>query len=110
MEPRDTSNSNKSGDQFEQANGEEEAVRLAVSHERLAKGLQSRPGLELDCANEGKTASQSLTKHRTLKEITNKLDSRPAKLKPAWSGPRIGSGPTNREVGVVNQWVTYKVD
>lgn len=56
-EPRVMASSNGSRDQFEQAYEDEEVVRLAVSHTSLAKGLESRPGLELGMANVGKTAS-----------------------------------------------------
>lgn len=53
---------------------------------------------------------QWLTKEKVLKEVTNKVVSKPIKLKPTWSGLRRGNGTNIREVGVVSKWVTYKVD
>lgn len=110
MELGNIARSNENGDQGEKANIDEEEVIVAVSHARLAEGLNSRFGLDVAIANEGKTASQRLTKTRMMKDITNKLDPKPTKLKPNWSGPRGASGLASREVGSANQWTTYKVD
>lgn len=62
-ESRFTASSHRRVDQCVQVNDDKEVVRLAVSHAKLAEVLESVPGLELDMANEGKRASQRLTKH-----------------------------------------------
>lgn len=47
-------------------------------------------------------ASQRL-KEKALKEVTNRLEARPIKLKPDWAGPK-GNGVGIREVGPVMGW------
>lgn len=62
---------------------EEEDVDLGVSHVNVAEGLKSSSGPDLGAARGSKTIMQRLTKQKVLKEVTNKLVTKPAKLKPA---------------------------
>lgn len=36
-----------------------------------------------------------------LKKVTDKLEARPIKLKPAWNGPRVYSGAASRDDGLI---------
>lgn len=44
---------------------------------------------------------------KALRKATNTLEVRPIKLKPAWSGLRIGSWLNMREAGPINKWVSH---
>lgn len=39
----------------------------------------------------------------SLKEITNKLEARPIKLKPAWNGPQVSRGIPPKEVRLIKK-------
>lgn len=47
--------------------------------------------------------NQRLIMEKALKDITNKLESRPVKMKPNWGGLKNGSGLVISEVGRANK-------
>lgn len=48
-----------------------------------------------------------MTKDRTLKDVTNKLDPKPAKLEPIWAGLKSANGSGMKVAGIVNKWVKH---
>lgn len=75
---------------------------MTASHAEITEGLKAPSGPGLAAARRESLASQRL-KERALKEVTNKLEARPVKLKPSWAGPK-GNGTGVREVGPATGW------
>lgn len=46
-------------------------------------------------------------KDKALKDVTNKLEPKPAKLKPSWAGVKSTNRLGSREVGFVNKLVSH---
>lgn len=46
-------------------------------------------------------------KEKALNDVTNKLEPKPAKLKPLWTGSKSSSGTNMREVGPVSQLIAH---
>lgn len=65
-------------------------------------------GSDLGASKGLKMVSQRLTEERALKEVTNRLEEKPVKLKPTWVGMKTRSGSVSREVETANHWVTHK--
>lgn len=48
-----------------------------------------------------------MMKEKALKDVTNKLEPKPAKLKPIWAGVKSANGMGSKAVGCVNKWVSH---
>lgn len=96
------SGSVKESGQRNEERGDGDGPRLAASHAEIMEGITAPTGPGLVAARNEFLASQRL-KERTLKEVTNRLEARPVKLKPSWAAPK-GSASTTREVGPITGW------
>lgn len=84
----------------------EEDTVVVVSHLSIAEGMDTLVGKEV---NKNKVSASMMAKQwlfnsRALKEVTNKLEPKPIKLKPVWAGPKGVSKFSSREVGPINKW------
>lgn len=44
-------------------------------------------------------------KEKALKDVTNKLEPKPTKLKPLWARVKAVNGPATRKVSIINKWI-----
>lgn len=74
-------------------------VKLSVSHLDLTANLKPFGGTRLEITSQAtnQLAGPRKSKDKALKEITNKLDVRPIKLKSSRAGSRMASGQQNKE-------------
>lgn len=81
---------------LDRSNGYLNEVDLCVFHEELmvdlrTLGLSRRRWVGFISGREKKN------KYKALKDFSNKLVSNPIKLKPAWTGPKLQTKPTNKD-------------
>lgn len=85
----------------------EEEVVIASSHAKLVEGLQAVAGPGQNVGRSSVSMGQRKMKEKVLRDVTNKLDPKPVKLKPSWVGGKAANGSGLREVGVANKWVCH---
>lgn len=96
--PGFTESSTKGRKSSKAGKGSSEPIRLRVSNPSLKKGVRivEQDGLKATLTVKSHLPSTKKTKSPALKEITNSLDIWPIKLKPNWSGLRLGNGLANK--------------
>lgn len=82
----------------------EDKVVMAVSHPQLAEGMEAPMASRINEIKSPLTSLQRTMKEKVLKDVTNKLEPKPVKLKTNWAGAK--NRPPVREVGMVNEWVS----
>lgn len=85
--------------------GDVDKVRMSVSNPSLVGGLKVLENHTFEMARPSKLSvgSQRRMEEGVLKEVTNKLEPGPIKLKPVWDGPRISSGSATRDNGLIKK-------
>lgn len=70
---------------------------LRASHPIILKGPRQVQRVEpMAAGNPSGVSILQRTKERALKDVTNKLDSGPINLKPAWNGLQVGAAQVRR--------------
>lgn len=82
-------------------------VVVACSHPSLVEGLKAKKPLGQEVGHGLISVSQKITKEKALRDVTNKLEPKPFKLKPSWTGPKKTNGPNTREAGIVKERITH---
>lgn len=85
----------------------EEDVTVASSHANLIDGIKASNGLGLNSGRGPVSLGQKKLKEKALKDVTNKLDPKPAKLKPGWGVVKPINELGSRKIRSVNEWVTH---
>lgn len=80
-------------------------VRISISDMDLTADLTPLVGTRATIVEQGASQSVGLkkSKERVLKEITNKLDARPLKLKSTRAGLKLVSGHRNKDLKVLKR-------
>lgn len=83
---------------------------MVLSHPCIAEGMDIPAGkaTQSNKTYVSMTAKQRMFNSRALKEVTNKLDPKPMKLKLVWAGLKGANEPSSREVGPASKWETWK--
>lgn len=85
----------------------EEDVVIASSHANLVEGITNSKSTGLSSDARPLSVGQRLSKEKALKDVTNKLDPKPVKLKPSWAGVKSNNSLGPREVGFASKWVSH---
>lgn len=83
----------------------DDEVVIACSHPSMVEGLKVSKTQEQEVGRSSTPMSQRTSKDRILKDLTNKLEPKPIKLKPSRAGSKTVSGINVREAGFVKEWI-----
>lgn len=87
-----------------------EEVIVVLSHPSIVEGMRSTNGVDMDSTRGAVTVNQRLMKEKALKHITNKLKSRPVKMKPNWGGLKNRSRVIIIEARPTNKWFMHSAE